>query len=101
MGKWTQAQEHLGTALALDKPNYVRDNALCHTMLAISQLAQRDVEQACANANKAIDLFGGCIESTQCVNYLNRFIRKLDRFQASPAARQFIERMRSLKTAAA
>jgi transcriptional regulator with XRE-family HTH domain/tetratricopeptide (TPR) repeat protein len=101
MGKWTQAQEHLGTALALDKPNYVRDNALCHTMLAISQLAQRDVEQACANANKALDLFGGCIESTQCVNYLNRFIRKLGRFQASPAARQFIERMRSLKTAAA
>ena len=100
MGKWTQAQEHLQTALALHNPKQMRDHGLCYTMLAISQLAQRDVEQACANANKAIDLFAGRIESTQCVNYLNHFTRKLDRYRASPTARQFMEKTRGLKTTA-
>ncbi len=101
MGRWTQAQEHLERALALHDPKQIRDHGLCYTMLAIVQLAQNNVEQACHSASKTIDLFQGDIKSTQCVAYLNHFVHKLRRYQTSPTAREFMERMRSLKTAAA
>jgi transcriptional regulator with XRE-family HTH domain len=109
LGKWELAQQHLQAALALqDSPpiksmggDHLRNSALCYTMLATAYLAQGDVEQACHSATKTIDLFGGNVQSQQCIIYLDRFTHQLGRYQASPAAREFIERMRSLTATAA
>jgi hypothetical protein len=101
MGKWSQAEHHLEIALEMNKANLVRDNTLCYTMLAITQLHRRDMEQACSSAHKAIDLLGGWIKSAQCTKHLHRFTRKLDSYRSSPIARDFIERMRSLTVVAA
>lgn len=100
MGKWPQAERHLQTALELRDPNQMRDHALCYTMLATTQLHRRDVEQACSNAHQTIDLFGGRIESAQCMRELNRFTCQLGCYRANPVARDFIERVRSLTVAA-
>lgn len=93
--QWRQAAQHAEHSLHLRAAGYARSRLFCRTVLATALLGLGEVEAACSHgweaARSASDL-----RSARATEYVRDFVRRLEPFRDTPAARTFRDRLTTL-----
>jgi hypothetical protein len=100
---WSRARQHLRTALRLRGPNYRREGAQSHILLATTYLCQDqpEVDHAVSIATRAVETLTGEVDSARCVSHLARLVGDFAPYRRRPAVRHFTEQAAGLLTSAA
>ncbi|WP_314174870.1 tetratricopeptide repeat protein [Streptomyces winkii] len=87
-----EAAEQAGESLAGHPENRVRRRAIGAFLLASAQLQKRELEHACHNGTKAVELLS-TLRSGRGTEYLEDFRRRLVPFVKEPVVRDFTARL--------
>jgi tetratricopeptide (TPR) repeat protein len=100
LNEWSQAQNHLASAIRLRPEAYRRQSAFNFALLATAFARQGEAEQACVVANKAVDALEDDVDSTRCIDHVRLVRDALVPYRRLPAVRAFEERVTQLSPAA-
>jgi hypothetical protein len=93
LGNGHDVEPEVRSALAGYDPSCQRSKSFMHTVLATARLGspKPDIEAACAEADKALDLVQN-LRSTRGTEQIARFVHDLEPYHSYPIARDFTTR---------
>jgi len=91
LGDCRAAERELAAAITACGDAYPRDRATWQGRVAICQLREGRLDQACASGRQAVDLLAGQVESDRGLAFLRTFTSELAPFKDSADARDFAE----------
>lgn len=90
-----RAEKYLRTAMAQTDQSFVQARCVYLSRLAVAQLRQHDLEQACALGLQAIQLANN-VNSDHCIDNIRELRRELAPYEGAPSVRDFTEQTREL-----